>query len=341
MSAPSLLQVGVVGLGRMGRRHADNLATLVPGAALCAVCSPVAAELDWARQHYPEARQYQDYEALLAHPGLQAVFLVTPTALHAGQIITALRAGKHVFCEKPLSLELEDCLRVQTEAARHPQLKVMTGFVRRFDASYQDARRKIDEGLIGAPFMVYSQTCDAYDPDGFFVRFAPTSGGLFLDCSVHDIDLARWLLGEVRAVRVIASGVRAIHHDLAPYQDVDNGLAICEFEGGRLASFYASRTMAHGHETMTEVTGTRGRISVGANPHLNRVTIADTHGVRSESTPSFIERFSEAFVTEARHFVDAVRFDRPLALSLGDAAEATRIGMAMRKSLLEQQPVSL
>lgn len=341
MNAPATLQVGVVGLGRMGRRHAENIAFNVPGARLCAVCTPLAQERDWAQQQMPDAQRYEDYAALLRHPGLDAVFLVTPTALHGEQIIAALRAGKHVFCEKPLSLDLEECHRVATEAARHPQLKVMIGFVRRFDASYQDAHRKISQGLIGAPFMVYSQTADALDPDGFFVRFAASSGGLFLDCSVHDIDLARWLLGAVEPVRVMASGVRAVHHDLESFQDIDNGVAICEFAQGRLATFYASRTMAHGHETMTEIVGTGGRLSVGANPALNRLTIADSHGLRNECTPSFIERFADAFVAEARHFVEAVRHDTPLALSLHDAIEATRIAAAMRQSLLEQQPVLL
>jgi myo-inositol 2-dehydrogenase/D-chiro-inositol 1-dehydrogenase len=246
-----------------------------------------------------------------------------------------------VFCEKPLSLDLEDCRRVSAEAARHPQLKVMIGFVRRFDASYQDAYKKIQQGAIGAPFMVYSQTCDQYDPDGFFVKFAATSGGIFLDCSVHDIDLARWLLGNPQAVRVYAGGTRAIHQDLQQFQDVDNGVAICEFDNGKIATFYASRTMAHGHDTMTEITGTAGRLTVGSNPRKNRVEIADVHGVRNECLPSFFERFEDAFLTEVSTFVDAIRREQKLELTLDDATEATRIGIALRESLLSGQAVLL
>ena len=151
----------------------------------------------------------------------------------------------------------------------------MIGFVRRFDPSYRDAYDKFGKGAIGRPFMVRSQTCDKNDPDGFFVRFAPTSGGIFLDCSVHDIDLARWLLGNPRPKRVFASGTIAIHDGLRECGDIDNGVGICEFEDGRLAVFYASRTMAHGHDTQTEVIGTGGMLSVGHNPRLNRVEIAD------------------------------------------------------------------
>lgn len=340
MRSPTL-RVGIVGLGRLGRRHAENLMTRVAGATLVAACSPLPVELEWARDTLALPHLYSDYAALLAHEGLDAVFLVTPTSLHPQQIIQALQAGKHVFCEKPLSLDLKDCLRVSAEAARHPQLKLMIGFVRRFDASYRDAYNKIQQGAIGSPFMVYSQTCDQYDPDGFFVKFAATSGGIFLDCSVHDIDLARWLLGNPQAVRVYASGTRAMHRDLQQFQDVDNGVAICEFDNGSIATFYASRTTRHGHDTMTEITGTAGRLTVGANPRSNRVEIADIHGVRNECLPSFFERFEEAFLIEVSSFVDAIRHDKKLDLTLVDATEATRIGIALRESLLSRQSVLL
>jgi myo-inositol 2-dehydrogenase/D-chiro-inositol 1-dehydrogenase len=200
------VRIGIVGVGRMGRRHAENLALRVPGAELVAACSPIGEELEWARDTLGVPGLYKDYAELLAHPGLDAVFLVTPVTLHPAQIIAGLQAGKHVFCEKPLSLDLDECLAVEAEAARHPHLKVMIGFVRRFDASYQDAQKSIAAGAIGRPFMVRSETCDQNDPSGFFVRFAPTSGGIFVDMSVHDIDLARWLLGSPRPLRVFSVG---------------------------------------------------------------------------------------------------------------------------------------
>lgn len=338
MSSPTL-KVGIVGLGRLGQRHAINLAQRVPNAEVVAACSPVPAELDWAASQLGITTGYADYEALLAHPGLDAVFLVTPTSLHADQIIAALRAGKHVFCEKPLSLDLADCLKVEAEAARHPHLTVMIGFVRRFDASYHDAQQKIALGLIGKPYLVRSQTCDQNDPSGAFMRFAPTSGGIFLDCSVHDIDLARWLLGNPAPKRVYASGTNAIHTGLQAFGDVDNGLATVEFADGSMASFMASRTMAHGHETLTEVFGTGGRLAVGSNPRLNRVEISDAHGVRNECTPDFYARFADAFLIEAQEFTDAALGRRTLSLTLHDATEATRIGLAMTQAMREARPV--
>jgi len=189
------IRIGIVGLGRMGRRHAENLANRVPGAELVAACSRATDETAWARDVLGVAAGYAEYEELLRHPGLDAVFLATPTVLHADQIVSALEAGKHVFCEKPLALELADCLRAEEAAARYPDKIVMIGFVRRFDPSYRDAHAQIEAGVIGRPFLVRSQTGDKLDPSGFFVRYAGTSGGIFLDVSIHDIDLARWLLG--------------------------------------------------------------------------------------------------------------------------------------------------
>ncbi|MGA7815335.1 Gfo/Idh/MocA family oxidoreductase [Caballeronia sp.] len=336
----SALKVGIVGLGRLGQRHAVNLAWHVPGATLNAACSPVAAERDWAAANLPELALYSDYTRMLEDASIDAVWLVTPTSLHADQIIAALRAGKHVFCEKPLSLDLAQCDRVIEVSAQYRHLQVMIGFVRRFDPSYRDAFDKIQEGAIGRSFMVRSQTCDKNDPDGFFVRFAPTSGGLFLDCSVHDIDLARWLLGNPRVTRVFASGTIAIHEGLRDCGDIDNGVAICEFEGGRIAVFQASRTMAHGHDTQTEVIGTAGALSVGRNPRANRVEIFDATGVRNECTPTFFERFEHAFLKEAEAFVASLNGGPPTGLTLDDAREATRIGIAMRESLTRGEAVN-
>ena len=335
------LRIGIAGLGRLGRHHAENLARRIPRAELLAACSPVAEELAWAKKTLGVQRVHGRYEDLLAERDVQAVFIVTPTALHPGQIVAALHAGKHVFCEKPLSLELADCHRVQAEAAKRPDLKVMIGYGRRFDPSNRDAYDKIQAGLIGRPFLVRSQNLDLNDPSGFFVRFAPTSGGIFLDCTVHDIDLARWFLGDPKPARVFAAGVVAVHEGLSEFGDVDNGVATCEFTEGKMACFYASRTMAHGHETLTEIFGTGGRITVGQNPRLNRVDISDAHGVRNECTPTFYERFEEAFLRETIHFVDAVLENRAPALTLHDATEATRIGIALRESLQSRCVIEL
>lgn len=341
MNAAAPLRVGIAGLGRLGRRHAENLAWRTRHCRLAAACSPVAGELAWAGETLGVTTLHEDFDRFVRDPGLDAVVLVTPTALHAAQAIAALQAGKHVFVEKPLALDVAACEQVEAAAARQPRLVAMVGFVRRFDPSYAQAHTHIASGAMGRPFLVRSQTCDRLDPSGFFVRYAPTSGGLFMDCSVHDIDLARWMLGNPRATRAFASGTIAVHEELAPIGDIDNGLGIVEFDGGARAVFYASRTFAHGHEPSTEVIGTAGKLTVGVGAARDRVVVSDAHGVRQQSVGDFFERFGEAFEREMQAFVDACRGERPAPLSLHDATEATRIGQALTQSLRSGAPVTL
>ena len=334
----AVLRVGVAGLGRLGQRHAAALAYNTPGCKLVAACSPVEAERAYAREQLGVEAVYNDLDALLQDKNVDAVVLVTPTSLHADQTIAALQAGKHVFVEKPLALNVPDCERVLAVAEKHPELVAMVGFVRRFDASYQAAHASISSGEIGKPFLVRSQTCDQNDPEGFFVKFAPTSGGIFMDCSVHDIDLARWMLGRPKALRAFATGTIALHPGLAECGDVDNGIAVVEFEGGAKAVLYASRTMAHGHETSTEVIGTAGKLTVGEHAARDRVVLSDQHGVRHAVLKDFYERFQGAFAAEMGAFVAACRGVAPLTLTLSDALEATRIGLAISRSLASGMP---
>jgi myo-inositol 2-dehydrogenase / D-chiro-inositol 1-dehydrogenase len=331
------LKVGIAGLGRLGKRHAQALAFNTRHCQLMAACSPVAAERDWARSELGVETLHTDFDAFIRDPQLDAVILVTPTSLHADQTIAALEAGKHVFVEKPLALNVPDCERVEAVARKHPELVAMVGFVRRFDASYANAKAQIDAGGIGKPFLVRSQTADMNDPSGFFVAYSAQSGGIYMDCSVHDIDLARWMLGNPKALRAFASGTIALHPGLAEHGDVDNGLAIVEFEGGSRAVFYATRTLAHGHETSTEVIGTAGKLEVGHGAARDRVVTSDAHGVRHQSVADFFERFAGAFQSEMAAFIAACRGEKPLTLTLSDATEATRIGLAITRSLRSGQ----
>lgn len=335
------LRIGIAGLGRLGKRHAEALAFRTRHCELVAACSPVAEERAYAGEQLGIARLYEDFDAFIADPDMDAVVLVTPTSLHADQTIAALKSGKHVFVEKPLALNVADCERVLAEAQQRPAQVAMVGFVRRFDPSYLNAHAVIADGEIGRPFLVRSQTCDQNDPDGFFVRFAPTSGGIFMDCSVHDIDLARWLLGRPKALRAFASGTIALHPALAEFGDVDNGMAVVEFEGGARAVLYASRTMAHGHETSTEVIGTVGKLTVGEHAARDRVVRSDGHGVRHAVVKDFYERFETAFAAEMAAFVAACRGEQALTLTLADALEATRIGLAITRSLHSGMPEAI
>lgn len=334
------VQIGIVGLGRLGRRHAENLASRVPGLSLVAAASPVPSELDWARDSLGVAT-YPDLASLLAHPGLDAVWLVTPTSLHADQSIQVLEAGKHLFCEKPLSLDVEPCDRVIAAATSKPGQTAMIGFMRRFDPSYAEIRRAVAAGELGKVFRVHCESHDPVDPEGFFVKFAPTSGGIFLDCCIHDIDLARWVLGSPKALRVSAYGTRVMYPGLASCGDVDNASATVEFEGGALATFFVSRTSHRGYEATMAVTGTGGALACGRGIGELPLQVEREGRVQRKGQVDFFSRFGDAFLVEAKAFVEAVRSGSPSPLSLGDAREATRLAVAMRESLLKGLPVEL
>jgi myo-inositol 2-dehydrogenase/D-chiro-inositol 1-dehydrogenase len=333
------LRIGIVGLGRLGKRHAENLALRVPGAVLVAAASPVAAERTWAEQNLPSISNslttYDDLPGLLRHPGLDAVWLVTPTSLHAGQTVLALEAGKHVFCEKPLALETRDCDAVIEAARSRPGQVAMVGFMRRFDPAYAEARRQLREGALGELFHIHCASHDPIDPHGFFVKFAPTSGGIFLDCCIHDLDLVRWMLDGARPLQVSAAGTRRMYPALEACGDIDTGFATITFEGGAVATFHVSRTSHRGYEATMSLNGTRGALSLGRD--LTRLPlVTERDGQRClEGQPDFFARFNDAFLLEARAFVAAVREGLPSPLSLEDAREATRLACALRDALVQ------
>ncbi|KAL8789181.1 MAG: hypothetical protein Q9213_001288 [Squamulea squamosa] len=335
---PPRLKVGLSGLGRMGKRHALHFLNRTPRAKLVAISTPDDAEIDWAREHLEPygVALYRSYEDMLRHDGLQAVVIVSITSVHAKQAIVAINANKHVLCEKPLSTSVEVSQSVVDAAALHPHLKVICGFSRRFDASYRSAHRKTTSGLIGTPSIFRSQTCDKLDPSGFFVAYAQHSGGIFVDCSIHDIDLALWFFGPSSRVKsVVASGITAIQPDLRQWGNSDNAVGIVEFYEGKIAYFFASRMMAAGQEDSTEIIGTEGKVTVNMQPRLDLVDIYEKGGVRREFPPTYYERFEEAFVREANEFTEVCLEggELPAGMKLEGAVEAVRIGCALQESL--------
>ncbi len=327
------ISIGIVGLGRLGRRHAENLAFRVAGAKLVAAASPLPEERAWAGKALNGVATYSGLPELLEHPGLDAVWLVTPTSLHADQVIASVRAGKHVFCEKPLALAPDDCDRAIAAAAEHPEKVVMIGFMRRFDPAYAEAKRMIEAGALGKIFAIRCVSEDPVDPSGFFVRFAPTSGGIFLDCCIHDIDLVRWMLGGAEPASVAAVGSRVLTPALEACGDVDTASAVVSFKGGAIADFYVTRTSHRGYEASMTIVGSKATLDVGRAIPKIPLTL-ESGGRRSVAgLTDFFDRFGEAFLHEARAFVDAVRNGGPTPLSLEDAREATRLACAMRAAL--------
>jgi len=340
MKTGGTVRIGIAGLGRLGKRHAANLCYQVPGAQLTAACSIVPEELSWAEEELGVSGLFSDYDEMLDKADLDAVFLVTSSSMHASQTIRALDRGLHVFTEKPMGVNVGECRQVEQAAARNGEEVFFVGFVRRYDPSYAYAKKLIEEGVIGEPFMVRSQTVDLDEYAYFQVEFVPSSGGIFLDMNVHDIDLARWFLGsEVKTV--YARGGSYVHKAFEEVNDADNTVVLAGFEDGKMAVISASRTAFHGHDTHTEITGSKGILKIGMTPAKNRVEVFDIQGARQDCVRDFYERFQEGFLNEAREFVKCIREGRKPGVSAEDGTKATEVGFAMTESFRQGREITL
>jgi len=216
----------------------------------------------------------------------------------------------------------------------------MCGFSRRFDASYREAHERMVSGQHGRPVVFRSQTADALDTTGTFVQYAKTSGGIFLDCSIHDIDLMLWFLGENTNVKSLqAVGVTAVHAGLDSSKDRDNAIATVEFDGGKIATLFCSRMMAAGQEDTTEIICEKGSLRVNMQVRKNHVEIHDAQGARRDLPKHYYERFREAFLTEANEFTACCLDNTPPPIPLASSVKAVMIGSALQRSLTSGEKI--
>ncbi|NRB51929.1 MAG: Gfo/Idh/MocA family oxidoreductase [Saprospiraceae bacterium] len=324
-------KVGIVGLGRLGKEYARNLSFRIRSADLIAACSISEEELDFARTELEVPHLFKDYEEMLKLQELEAIFVISSTNKHAEHIVKALQAGLHVYSEKPLSSSIEECKMVEAVAAQYPKQLAVVGFVRRFDPSYRYAKQKIEEGAIGKPYLVRSQTIDKDTVAAWQIQYVKSSGGIFHDYNVHDIDLARWFLGaEVESVWSLGGAYKYPAFEEAG--DADHVMSTCRFENGTMAVLNAGRTAMVGHDTYTEVVGTLGTLRIGRPAAVNRVEVYDQHGARQECVETFWDRFEEAFLRIAEDFLTCIQEGRQPELTLSDARQATLVAEACTRS---------
>jgi myo-inositol 2-dehydrogenase/D-chiro-inositol 1-dehydrogenase len=340
MIADNTLKLGIVGLGRLGMEYAKNIEYRVSNAQLYAACSILDSELKVVKESLNVPFIYSSYKEMLKNKDIDAIVIVTSTNQHADQIIQALESGFHVFCEKPLAIDINECYRVQKKVKEFPHLISMLGFVRRYDESYSEAKAKLDEGLVGKPFFIRSQTADKDTLAPFQVEFCATGGGIFHDFSVHDIDLVHWFTGsDIKKVWSLGGAYR--FKEFEKVGDADNTFAMCELENGTMALLGASRVSSFGHNTFTEIMATKGNLKIGDPPHKNRLQISDKYGVRHECLDSFFDRFSEAFVFQIKDFVDCVTRGIQPELTIENAAKATLVATALTKSFKEKTLINV
>lgn len=318
------IKVGIAGLGRLGRVHAQNLAFKIPNAELTAACSIVPAELEYAKNELGVTDVYTDFREMVAKADIDAVAIVTTSSEHCWQIEAALDAGKHVFTDKPLGVDVNQCKIAEAAVERHPEKIFFLGFMRRYDPSYAYAKKKIDEGAIGTPYMVKAT---GIDPEALVegsIKFAANSGGIFIDMAVHDIDLMRWFLGS-EPVQVHALGTTFKHPEFRDAHDDETGVAVYKCENGAIGMVHVGRTAPHGYHVETEIVGTEGSIRISPVPEKNLAVLYNQHGVVQECVESFPVRFAEAYLLEMQEFINCIEENRKPGVTVYDGTKSTDI----------------
>lgn len=339
----SELRIAVIGAGRMGITHAENLARRVRGVHLVAVTTSDPQRAQEARHRCgraPDGSQqaiYPDVESLLAAGSLDAVCIASSTSAHADNVVRCAKAGLHIFCEKPLALTLEDCDRAIT-AAEGAGVKLMLGHVRMFDAGHVEAKRLISAGAIGRPLVFRAISGDVDPPPPSFADLA-VSGGLLLDAMYHDLYLARWLLND-EVVRTYGEGGALVDPAIGEVGDVDNAVVTLRFANGGLGTLYVSRTTRYGHDLRVEVIGDEGAIHIGRF-RQTPVRLLDRDGVHHDMPWTTPDRLGEAFVSEMQAFVDCLDRDIEPPVTGHDSRAIVAIGLAATRSMKEGRPVDL
>jgi len=329
--------MAVVGAGRMGLTHAENLARRIRGANLVAVTTSDEQRAAEARRACGDVAVYPNLSALLAAGNLDAVCIASSTSAHADNVAQCAAAGLHIFCEKPLALTLADCDRA-IAAVEAAGVKMMLGHVRQFDAGHVEAKRYIEEGAIGRPLVFRAISGDMEPPPPSFADPA-VSGGLILDAMYHDLYIARWLMDD-EVVRAYAEGEALVDPAIGAVGDVDNAVVSLRFKSGSLGSLFVSRTCRYGYDLRVEVVGEEGAVQIGYF-RQTPVRLLDRRGVHHDMPVTFPARFGEAFVAELQAFVDCVRHDIEPPVTGWDSRATVAVGLAATRSLHEARPVAV
>jgi len=329
----------VIGLGRMGLLYTEIIATVVKGAELAGVLSRSRGKAGSVASKYG-VRAYGCLDEVLRDPGVDGVVVTTPTYTHAEIVARAAEAGKHVFVEKPLDVDVskaEEAVR----AVRRYGVKLLVGYMRRFDDQYLKAKELISEGAIGKPVAYVGISKDPEPPPSGWLRDPNLSGGLVLDLMTHDVDLAHWYLGG-EVTEVYAVGDAYLHEDLGRVGDQDLVTAHLRFGNGASATLLASRFSGYGYDVRSEIHGTAGTVFIGSPTPPNHVIVGREGGLRTYLTSLsawFKERFLKAYIKEVEHFTTVIREDKEPLVSGEDALKALKVGVAIRKSLKEGRPI--
>ncbi|MBN3524999.1 inositol 2-dehydrogenase [Paenibacillus apiarius] len=330
-----MLQVGIIGAGRIGKLHADHIQHMrnVRVRAISDVC--IAGLDTWASEMgIPVVTS--DYRDLLNDPEIEAVFICSPTSTHAAIIQEAAQAGKHIFCEKPVSFSVDTTERA-LEAVKKAGVKMQVGFNRRFDHNFKKARDVVQAGKIGTPHLLRITSRDPEPPPAEYIS---KSGGLFMDMTIHDFDMARYVM-QSEVVEVYAQGANLIDPQIGELNDIDTAVVNLRFANGALGIIENSRKAVYGYDQRLEAFGSEGCVTTN-NDRASTAIIATADGVQIDKPLYFfLERYTQAYIQEVGDFVRAILHDGPIVCDANDGLQAERIARAAKESLLSGRPVKL
>ena len=330
------VNIGLVGVGRMGRSYAQYIVYRIPGAALAAISDLDDAAMKSCAQEFGVSKCYTDYNDLIADKEIDAVVIVTSTSTHKDIIVKAAQRGKAIFCEKPLTLSLQEAAEIANVIANTGVFFYM-GFMRRFDKGYAAAKKKIDDGIIGTPVVFKSSSRDPFRPT---LEYADpkVSGGLFVDMGIHDFDIARWLMGEVESV--YSTGGTLVYPEMKEIGDIDNGISNITFVNGTLGVVDLSRNGVYGYDIRTEILGTKGTVKIG---YLREtpIVILSKESISYDAVPYFMQRFEDAYIAQLQDFIEKLLHDKEPSITCADGIAALEIGLTAKFSYDENRCVEV
>lgn len=330
------VNIALIGAGRIGAVHATAITTGTPNAALVAVADVDDERAAALAAAHNIAFHTGDPAAALAQPDVDAVLIASPTDTHVPLIVAAAAAGKHIFCEKPVAARLAD-IDTALAAVADAGVKLQVGFNRRFDPTFARVKAAIDGGEIGTPHRLHIVSRDPAPPPLGYVR---ASGGLFLDMTIHDFDMARFLYGEVD--EVYAVGGVLVDPAIGEAGDIDTAVITLRFTSDAIGTIDNSRRAVYGYDQRVEAFGSAGSAS-SANLYPDAVTLRNAHRVSRASLPLnfFLERYAASYRNELQAFADAVEHDTPVPVTGHDGRVPVVMALAAARSVAERRPVAL
>jgi myo-inositol 2-dehydrogenase/D-chiro-inositol 1-dehydrogenase len=332
-----MINVGIIGAGRIGKVHCESIMRYVKNATVKAIADPFLTDetKSWA-ENLGVHEFHSDYHDILNDKDIQAVLICSSTDTHSPISIEAIKAGKHVFCEKPIDHDVSKILEVK-EALKNSNVKYQVGFNRRFDHNFKAARKAVEGGQIGDLNIL--KVCSR-DPGAPPVSYIKVSGGIFLDMTIHDFDMVRFMSG-AEVEEVFAYGAVLVDPEIGKAGDIDTAVISMKLSNGAIAVIDNCRRASYGYDQRVEAFGSLGQVAI-ENDTESSAVVSDANGVHSEVPLNFfLERYMGAYVAEVTEFIDSIVNDKPVSVGLECGLQPVLIGIAAKKSLETGMPVRI